>query len=374
MKQTLTLALALAAGLAAAAHAQTAGRTAEGTCSAIRAVDRTHGAGSSTLLAQNQPAAGGVTEIQAIPRLPEGTPVVLVGEITSSPKAIIREHRMQVAVSPARMTYTLHLSGATVYDAHGAVIKPHRLADKMWVRAEGTVMTDPWRIKAKQVQVIGKDMSSLQQSAFYRPGFEHGYLMAIAGSRQTYPEVPGVAITPPPLTVIGKVVQDTEPFEATRKIRVEAAGNIWTLEVPKDTPVFDVQGRKISVHHIAKGQWIRAHGWQTDDLTVRVARLQEIGLQEAYRASVFYRPGEPVGYVERAPGPEVRFIPIRMTGVITALDLAAGTVTLRDDTGEERVLPLASATIRADGREVDVARLQPGQRVTVAVTEIVFQQ
>jgi hypothetical protein len=47
-----------------------------------------------------------------------------------------------------------------------------------------------------------------------------------------------------------------------------------------------------------------------------------------------------------------------MTGVITAIDLAAGTVTLQDDAGQERVIPLASVTMRADGREVDVTKLR----------------
>lgn len=70
-------------------------------------------------------------------------------------------------------------------------------------------------------------------------------------------------MTPPPVVMVGEVVEDTGRLEASRKIKVRAAGNTWTLEVPKETPVFDVRGRSISVHHVAKGPWIRAHGWQT---------------------------------------------------------------------------------------------------------------
>jgi hypothetical protein len=57
---------------------------------------------------------------------------------------------------------------------------------------------------------------------------------------------------------------------------------------------------------------------------------------------------------------------------VTAIDQAAGTVTLRDDNGMERDVPLASVTFRAGGRTVDVTRLRPGQRVTVEGSEIVF--
>src|SRR5207302_1658011 len=135
---------------------------------------------------------------------------------------------------------------ATLYDQHGAVLKPTRLSGKTWVRAEGTVMNDPLRIKVTQLQVIGKDPSRLQQSAFFRPGYERGYIMAVAGSRQIFPEATGVLFTPPAVSIVGQVTDDTGPLEATRKIQVRAAGNNWTLEVPKDTPVFDVQGKKIS--------------------------------------------------------------------------------------------------------------------------------
>lgn len=373
MKQTLTLTVALAAGLAAAAHAQATGRTAAGTRSLVTAADRTAGEGRTITLAQNAPAPGAVVQAQAVPRIPEGTPVVVVGEITSPPKAIVSENKAQVAIGPTRMDYTLHLSDATLYDQHGAVLKPTRLSDKAWVRAEGTVMNDPRRIKVTQLQVIGKDPSRLQQSAFFRPGYERGYIMAVAGTRQIFPEATGVVFTPPAMSIVGQVADDTGPLEATRKIQVKAAGNTWTLEVPKDTPVFDVQGKKISVHNVAKGQWIRAHGWQTDDLRIRAARLQEIGPQEAFRTSTFFRAREPMGYVERAPGPEVRFNPIQVTGTITAIDQTAGTVTIRDDAGRERVFPLATLTIRANGRQIDAATVQQGQQVAVEGSEIVFQ-
>jgi len=350
MKQTLPLMLALASGIATGAHAQTAGRI---------------------TLAQNA-AAGTAVVANAAPRLAENTPVVAVGEITSEPKSIVSENKMQVAIGPAKMDYTLHLSDAKMYDRYGAVIKADKLEGKMWVRAEGTVMNDPRRIKVTRLQVIGKDMPSLQQSAFYRTGFNQGYLMAVAGTRQIFPEVANVVYTPAAMTIVGRVADDTGPLESTRKIQVDAAGNTWTLNVPKDTPLYDVQGKKISVHQVAKGQWIRAHGWQTDDLRIRVARLQEIGPQEAYGTSTFFRAAEPLGYIERTPGTDVRFNPLQVTGTIVNIESAAGTVTVRDETGKERTFPLESVILRMDGKPAALENLRQGQRVTIEGSEIAF--
>jgi len=351
MKRELCFVLGLSAGLAAAVQAQNA-------------------AGGA---AQAQkPVAGTAVVAQTAPRLAENTPVVVVGEIASEPKSIVSESKMQVAVGPAKTDYTLHLSDAKMYDNYGAVIKADKLADKMWVRAEGSIMNDPKRIKVSRLQVVGKDMPSLKQSAFYRPGFDQGYLMAVAGSREIFPAAAGVVYTPMPLTVVGRVSDDTGPLESTRKIQVDTAGNTWTLNVPKDTPLFDVQGKKISVHQIGKDQWIRAHGWQTDDLRMRVARLQEIGPQEAFGTTAYFRAGEPLGYVERLPGTDVRFNPVQASGVITTISSAAGTVTVRDQSGKERTFPLESVTVRADGRTVPLEMLRQGQTVTIEGSEIAF--
>jgi len=350
MKQTLPILLALASAVATGAQAQSAGRA---------------------TLAQNPPAGAAVVA-EAAPRLAENTPVVAVGEITSEPKSIVSENKMQVAIGPAKMDYTLHLSDAKMYDQYGGAIKPDKLEGKMWVRAEGTIMNDPRRVKVSRLQVIGKDMPSLQKSAFHRTGFNQGYLMAVAGTRQIYPTAANVVYTPAAVTIIGRVSDDTGSLENTRKIQVDAAGNTWTLSVPKETPLYDMQGKKISVHQIAKDQWIRAHGWQTDDLRMRVARLQEIGPQQAYGTSTYFRAGEPLGYIERAPGTDVRFNPLQMTGTIVNIESAAGTVTLRDEAGKQRTFPLEAVIIRMDGKPAALETLRQGQRVTIEGSEIAF--
>jgi hypothetical protein len=298
--------------------------------------------------------------------------VVVVGEVTSQPKDIIDEDKMQVALGPAKTDVTLHLSDAKMFSLYGAPVKEDHLANKMWVRAEGTVMDDPRRIKVTRLQVIGTDMPGLQRSAFYRPGFDQGYMVAVAGARQIFPETQSAAFTPAPLVIVGTVSSDTGPLEATRKIQVDAAGNTWTVHVPKETPVIDAKGEKLSVHEVAKSQWIRVHGWQTDDLRVRAARIQNIGPEQAYRTSTFYRAGEPIGYVERMPGTGARFNPVQVTGVVTVIDTPNGLVRVRDESGQERTFYLETVTVFVDGRLVQPAGLRQGQRVTIHGSDIAF--
>jgi hypothetical protein len=360
MKRWFALAFALTTGLAAVSQAQTP----------HQGFSRDISAAVGLLASSQQP-----DKATAAPPLKEGQPVVLVGEVTSAPKKIAglhQEQKMRVAVGPARVDYTLHLGHAMMLGTSGQKMAASDMGRRMWVRAEGTVMNDPRRIQVTKLQLIGKDLPGLQRTAFYRPGFDQGYVMAVAGSRQFYPETPGVVFTPPALAIVGKVSEDTGPLETTRKIQVAAAGNTWTVDVPKDTPIFDSSGKKISVHEIAKGQWLRAHGWQTGDLRVRSARIEEIGAQEAFLTAPFYRAAEPLGYVEREPGTGVRFNPIRVTGVITAIDEPEGTVTLRDDQGKERTVYVDTVTFSVNGGPVEMKAVQKGQQVTVEGSEIVF--
>jgi len=359
MKQSLSLTFALALGLPVLAQAQTSHSTVN--------------SNPTVRVAQNPAAANRRPQlVQGVPRFAQGTPVVIVGEITSQPKDILNEHKMQVGIGPSRMDFTLHLSDAKLYGYQGGPTEAKDLRTKMWVRAEGTVMDDPRRVKVTRLQVIGKDQPSLQQSAFYRPGFDQGYVVAVAGSQQIFPETRDVIFTPAAMTIIGMVSSDTGPLESTRKIQVDAAGNVWTLNVPKNTPIYDTRGQKISVHQIAKGQWIRAHGWQTNDLRIRAARIENVGAEEAFRTSTYFRAGEPMGYVERLPGTGVRFNPVRFTGTVSAVDAQAGTVTIKEEQGMERILYPETVMFTAEGRRVDISALRPGQRVSVEGNTIEF--
>ena len=231
---------------------------------------------------------------------PQGTPVTVLGRVSSPPKGEIEEKKMQVAIGQPGTDYTLHFRKAQLIGLHGERIDEDGLNDGMWVRAEGRVMNDPKRIRVTRVQVVGKDQPALVQSAFHRPGLEHGYVMAVAGARQTFPLTTAPLFAEVAVTLVGRVSDDTGPLEATRKLQVKAAGNEWTLHVPDEATVVDEKGEKLSVHEIKEGQWIRVTGWQTEDLRMRVGRIENIGRDEAYRGSKLFRSATPQGYFERS--------------------------------------------------------------------------
>jgi len=123
----------------------------------------------------------------------EGMAVVIVGEVSSQPRdfGFAREKKMQVSAGPGATEYSLHLRGAQLADASGQKRGVSDLKDKMWVRAEGRLMSDPRRIKISRLEVIGNDRLAYEQSSYYRPDIAAGYLASVvssvAGSRETLP-------------------------------------------------------------------------------------------------------------------------------------------------------------------------------------------
>ncbi len=288
-----------------------------------------------------------------------GTAVVMVGRVSSPPKGELEEKKMQVAVGPDRTDYTLHFRDAQLVGLHGQKIDEDGFNDGQWVRAEGTVMDDSRRIKATRVQVIGTDDMGFRRSAFARPGYQHGYLMTTAGVRQTFPGTdPVLVFTERPMTLVGRVSDDTGPLESTRKLQVHAAGNEWTINVPKEAMVVDGRGEKISVHEIKEGQWVRLTGWQTDDLRMRISRMENIGTQEAFRGSPIYRTDWPMGYVEyeaavMGPGN------FNFSGTVASLNEDGGFALVRDEQGKEHRIPMSREQLRG---------LKVGDRVNIRST------
>lgn len=310
--------------------------------------------------AENRPVAGGTAG-----RFAEGTPVVVVGEVTSQPRdaGIVVENKMQVGIGPEKTDYTLHLGDAKLSGIHGEEIGKSGLKDRMWVRAEGTVMDDPRRIKASRLQVVGKDLPGLKQSAFYRPGFDQGYVLSVAGSREVFPRVADTRFAAAPVTLVGRISDDTGPFNATRKIQVKSAGNEWTMRVVDGATVVDERGKQVSVHDLKDGQWIRATGWQTDDLRMRVFRMEALGAPEAFERSTYYRKDSPFGYVERVT--IVGFEPQSFSGTITGINEDFGYVTVRDENGRERRVYTDLADLRAGDRGVTLSDVRIGDRISV---------
>jgi hypothetical protein len=179
-----------------------------------------------------------------------------------------------------------------------------------------------------------------------------------------------------PFTIIGRVSDDTGSLETTRKIQVQSAGNEWTLNVNDDALVVDDKGEKISVHELDEGQWIRATGWQTDDLRMRIARVENLGAEEAFRRTRYFRTEAPLGYVERVAGERAQFVPLRYSGTVVSIHEPMGYFVVRDSKGQMRhVYPDSSEFTVAGGRSgvFAITDLRVGDRVTVTGRSLQFR-
>lgn len=134
-------------------------------------------------------AASAAPRHRAAMQYPEGTRVVIVGRVSSQPRNVkfAHERKMQVSVGPRRADYTLHLKDARITGPNGGVAQVSDLRDRWWVRAEGRVMDDTKRIQVSRVQVLSKTGDNLKGTAYYRAGMPHGYVTAVAGTRQSMP-------------------------------------------------------------------------------------------------------------------------------------------------------------------------------------------
>jgi hypothetical protein len=327
----------------------------------------------SLALAAGLASAAGAQQVSTRP-FASGTRVVVVGPITSQPRdaGVAVENKLQIGIGPEKRDYTLHIKDAQLFGFHGNKVEKSGLKDQMWVRAEGSVMDDPKRIKVDRLQVIGTDLPGVQRSAFYRPGFDQGYVMAVGGLRETYPEAVGQRFAAAPLTLIGQVSDDTGALERSRKLQVRSAGNVWTLHVNKDAAVVDGKGEKISVHEVKKGQWVRVSGWQMDDLRMRVARVENIGADEAFRTSRFFRPEFPLGYVDRITGVRDDGKPVNISGTVTYVDVEGGYFTVKDAAGKEHAIYAELAEIHRDSRGVLFRDVKMGDVVVVDIRHIQF--
>jgi uncharacterized lipoprotein YbaY len=112
----------------------------------------------------------------------QGTPVAIVGQVTSAPKkvaGVVQKH-FQIALGPSKADiYTLHINDAALAGLNGEKIAPSDLDDKQWVRAEGSIMDDPHRIKVDRLEVIAQDTVSVKKTKYFRTGFDRGYIDAI---------------------------------------------------------------------------------------------------------------------------------------------------------------------------------------------------
>jgi hypothetical protein len=308
-------------------------------------------------------------EKKDVKTFPEGTPVVIVAEVTSPPKGMLGEQKMQVGIGAERTVYTLHFEGAALIGLYGRVIDEDGFEDGQWVRAEGRVMKDPRRIRASRIEVISRDEFGMRRSAYFRTGAERGYLTAVTGAAEARAQpVTGPSDPQPPpseLTLVGRISDPAGPLKANRKLQARAGDEQWTLRVADDAAVLGETGGKTSVHDLKKGQWIRATGRQTGDLRMEVTRVETIGTEKAFRRSAFFRPDFSRGYVDRGTSEPRSLEPITWRGEVLAVHADQGYFTMRDERGQERRVPRGTAVIMIRDRAVSWSQVRPGDRVTV---------
>jgi hypothetical protein len=124
-------------------------------------------------------------------RLPEGTPVMLVGRISSEPDS---GEKMQVSLGPDQIAYSLHLSRASVLKGpNGGLLNRGDFRHGQWIRAEGRIMNDTRRIMVSRIRLITtRKLPNLAGTPYNRRGYATGYLVwpfgdaRVAGARYIY--------------------------------------------------------------------------------------------------------------------------------------------------------------------------------------------
>ncbi|MBI3911816.1 MAG: hypothetical protein HY320_12915 [Armatimonadetes bacterium] len=268
---------------------------------------------------------------------------------------------------------------AAVSGTTGEQLSIHEIHEGAWVRARG-LQTENLRVKADTVQEIATAEQGDQgyfQSAFFRPGYERGYVIQVAGVREQLPAAapPGV-VTPPepfagavPLEIVGKVKEDTG-LEITRRLLVDAGGQTWRVKVVDDALVTDPRGKPISVHEVHRTAWIHATGWQTGDKSIRATVVHEITeagpmADQQFQQTAFYRPGFETGYITRVAGVRELFQPIVLTGTVTRVDRDGEWFILRTPEGRHVTVYVEGATFTRMGQPFVFRSLRVGDRATV---------
>lgn len=284
----------------------------------------------------------------------KGAPVLVIGEVTSPPKTRLGEQKMQVAVGPEQMDYTLHFFRAQLLGLDGKPLDEGDFKRGIWVRAEGSIMNDPRRVKVSRLQVIARNRAALAHSAFLPPDQEYGYIASVAGTRQTFPDSAEMTERATPVLVVGRVAGRVRlPHEVTG-LTLTVAGIDWILEVPEE----------VTAQEIQSGQWVRVYGWRVADLRVRAGRIAVIGSGTVLRRSGFYRAESPRGYAEALDASILA--PNILRGTIRSVDTAQATLTVRTTDGRERHIWLPAAEISVCNRP-DARDYRVGDEVEVTI-------
>lgn len=224
-----------------------------------------------------------------------GTPVTLVGEISSQPRNAMftREGKMQVAVGPEKVDHTLHMEDAKLYGPEGREIAISDLRDKWWVRANGTLMDDPRRIRVTRLEVLAHDWEGYRKSADWKQDWERGYVQTRVGKQQIY-STTRVFPQGTRVVLVGKVSSQPRDvaFAHEEKMQVAVGSDQTDFTLHLDgAELRGLQGEEIGVSDLRDKMWIRAEGMVMDDSRrIQVTRLEVTGGEHPLWG-LFYAPG-----------------------------------------------------------------------------------
>lgn len=273
---------------------------------------------------------------------------------------------VQLAVGPDRTMYTLNLgAGVRAFDATGKALTAGPIRRGSWIRATGTIGSDPRSLQITNVEVIGQGPEA-EASAFYRRGFPTGYVSLVGGSREIFPRPAGELMTVEPTILVGRVTSDAD--RAARRLKVQAGANEWTLQLADNAPVLNLTGGSGTLNDIAAGSWVRAEGWQTDNLELRAVQLRAVGADDAkYRASEFFRPGYEMGYVTRVTADRLAARAAQIAGTVSRIDRDNGYFVVKSDDGKEHTVFVEATRFRTRGdATAGFGALKVGDKVEVS--------
>jgi hypothetical protein len=95
-------------------------------------------------------------------------------------------------------------------------------------------------------------------------------------------------------TIVGKVDDDSDKGRH-RRVYVNVGNQKWTLHVPEDARI-EHAGRKVSIHEVSEGMWVKARGVRIGNLRLKAFRVDVVGDHLAFRKSRTYRKSQPAGY------------------------------------------------------------------------------
>src|SRR5262249_32527644 len=153
---------------------------------------------------------------------------------------------------------------------------------------------------------------------------------------------------------------------ARGRLQVQAGPNQWTLDVPANAPIMRNKGAAATAQDLTQGAWIRAEGWQTDNLRMHAAQIRVIGNDDAFRRSAFHRRAFTNGYVSRVAATRLTIQPLRVSGTVGQVNRDRGYFEVRADDGQQHTIYVEEGTHFRRGTDpVGFDALKEGDKVDV---------